>query len=372
MLGIGYPEWAIDQLAQRGIPVLPVTRLTAGSRYRFLTDRAGNPIRHGDEIAMTDSPQAQDQIQLQTLPAKTSWRGAHLSPSLFVQTGLCLALIALTCRGASGSRTGFIETILAVLLLGLGFWKRTHASRIHLEISKLAALIAEVRHGREPIESLTQIEGRFRPISSVSLDLIRDVRQEKVRIAELELEVRQRIATRTESLERTIGALRQQAAKDGLTGLFNRRMLDGYLPDAIERAKVEGSPLSLLMIDIDHFKPLNDTLGHAAGDQMLRSVAQIIRSTVRESDLAFRNGGDEFVVVLEGCSEETTRVMADRLNSLGDALGRTFRLEPPPSLSIGVTCLAKVKEATAPALLREVDAALYQVKAVHHAAVQEI
>jgi diguanylate cyclase (GGDEF)-like protein len=120
------------------------------------------------------------------------------------------------------------------------------------------------------------------------------------------------------------------------------------------------------MIDIDYFKPLNDTLGHAAGDQMLKSVAQIIRSTIRENDLAFRNGGDEFVVVLEECDAATGRVMAERLGALGDSLGRTFRLIPPPCLSIGLTTLAEVKDADAPALLRRADEVLYQVKALHH------
>jgi diguanylate cyclase (GGDEF)-like protein len=288
---------------------------------------------------------------------------------MLAQGMICIVLLALIFRHYSVTSGGVLELALACGLLVSVMWKGMRPTNLQRDITRLAALVPEVRHGREPIESLVHFKRPVSLLSATCADLICALRQERVRAAELENEVRQRVATRTESLERTIGALRQQAAKDGLTGLFNRRMLDGYLPDAIERCRASGTPLNLLMIDIDHFKPLNDTLGHAAGDQMLRSVAQIIRSTIRETDLAFRNGGDEFVVVLEGCNNATTQVLADRLNSLGDALGRTFRVTTPPTLSIGMTSLANMKDATAPALLRDADAALYIVKDAHHAAV---
>ncbi|HSU65406.1 MAG TPA: GGDEF domain-containing protein, partial [Tepidisphaeraceae bacterium] len=217
-------------------------------------------------------------------------------------------------------------------------------------------------------ESLSRVGSLAEPLAIACTDMARELRMERARTQQLQEEVRLKVAGRTEALERTIGALRQQAARDGLTGLFNRRMLDAYLPEAIERCRSAKLPLAVLMIDVDNFKPLNDTLGHAAGDQMLKSIAQIIRSTISETDLAFRNGGDEFVIVFEGCAAETARLKQERLNSLGKALGRTFRLTPPPTLSIGMTMLADLKDATAPALLRQADQSLYTVKAEHHTA----
>jgi diguanylate cyclase (GGDEF)-like protein len=241
-------------------------------------------------------------------------------------------------------------------------------ARIEQTASRMSILLRAIREGREPVASLSRVSGPLAALASACHDLAHDLKMEKARAAHLENETRQRIANRTQALERTIGTLRQQAARDGLTGLFNRRSLDAYLPDAIERCQSAGTPLCLLMLDIDYFKPLNDTLGHASGDQMLKSLAQIIRSTVRENDLAFRSGGDEFVVVLEESDGAAGRVIAERLAGLGDSLGRTFRLMPPPTLSVGIATLAELEEASAPALLARADESLYQVKAAHHSA----
>ena len=183
---------------------------------------------------------------------------------------------------------------------------------------------------------------------------------------QLELETRQRVASRTEALERTIGSLRNQASRDALTGLMNRRALDAYLPDAIDRCKHAGIGLCILMLDIDYFKPLNDTLGHAAGDEMLRSLAQIIRSTIPDTDGAFRCGGDEFIIVLEDHSPAACAAVAERLGSLADAFGKTLRVANPPRLSIGISCLSGVKDPTAGGLLAAADAELYKIKSARH------
>jgi diguanylate cyclase (GGDEF)-like protein len=318
---------------------------------------------------MTDSLRPEDDASAQPRSARrddghTRFSGLEIAKAL-AAVGI-LILIAFQPAHYWGSA---LEALLAGSLLVSIIWGLVRPNKLEREMKRLGVLVGEVRQGHEPIELLSEFDAPLMPLAQTCRDLLRDIRQERSRIAELQDEVRQRIASRTESLERTIGALRQQAAKDSLTGLFNRRMLDAYLPDAIERCKANATPFSLLMIDIDYFKPLNDTLGHAAGDQMLKSVAQIIRSTIRESDLAFRIGGDEFVIVLEGCPSERTRVLADRLSSLGDALGRTFRLTPPPTLSVGMITLTELNGATASTILHQGDAALYQVKAAHHAAV---
>ena len=317
---------------------------------------------------MTDSQRRENDASPHS-PSGVRRAGHYRFPALAITQAIASAgVLILIAFGPAHYWGSAIEALLAGGMLVSVVWAGVRPNHINREMERLRTLAGEVRKGREPIELLSEFEAPLTPLAETCQELLRDIRQERSRIAELQDEIRQRIASKTESLERTIGTLRQQAAKDGLTGLFNRRMLDAYLPDAIERCKASAIPLSLLMIDIDYFKPLNDTLGHAAGDQMLKSVAQIIRSTIRESDLAFRNGGDEFVIVLEGCPAERTRVLADRLSSLGDALGRTFRLNPSPTLSVGMTTLADLKAATASAILHQGDAALYEVKAAHHAA----
>ena len=262
-----------------------------------------------------------------------------------------------------------LQLMMALALPVAVMWATVRRHRNwHQPLGQLQELIPQVRDGLEPIEALGKVGGKLAPVAALCQQMLRDVREEKLRIAQLEEEVRQRIATRTEALERRIGALRQQAARDALTGLFNRRALDDYLPEAVERCKAEKIPLCVLMIDVDNFKPLNDALGHATGDQLLKSLAQIIRSTVREGDVAFRNGGDEFVVVMEECDLAAGEELAQRIASLGDGFGKTFRVKHPPELSIGIAHLYQMREANAQLLLRAADHALYKVKIAHHAA----
>src|SRR5437899_11010014 len=88
----------------------------------------------------------------------------------------------------------------------------------------------------------------------------------------------------------------RDAMVDGLTGLYNRRWLDQRLPRLVERYARSGEPLSMAMIDVDHFKSFNDTYGHAAGDRVLAGVAEVIASCLRPTDLAGRYGGEGVVV----------------------------------------------------------------------------
>jgi diguanylate cyclase (GGDEF)-like protein len=294
----------------------------------------------------------------------------RLISALVVMVESCgfLGLTALFVSGRLTDGLVVLQLMLAVALPVAVMWATVRRRRNwHQPLGQLEELIPRVRDGTEPIESLGRVGGKLAPLAGLCQQILRDLREEKLRIAQLEEEVRQRIASRTEALERRIGALRQQAARDGLTGLFNRRALDDYLPEAIERCKGEKMPLCVLMIDVDNFKPLNDTLGHAAGDQMLKSLAQIIRSTLREGDVAFRNGGDEFVTVLEDCTPDVGAELAERIRSLGGNYGKTFRVQHPPELSIGIANLDKIREPNAQILLRAADQALYRVKTAHHA-----
>lgn len=293
----------------------------------------------------------------------------RVGPAILIVAEACgfAALVGLLLSGHLPEAMWALQFVLSFGMLLAVLAAGAHRRRVWSEpLARLQALLPLVREGREPIESLGQISGRLAPLADQIRDLMRDLRQERSKIKQLREEIRQRVASRTEGLERTIGALRQQAARDPLTGLFNRRMLDAFLPDAIERCTAENKSLCLLMMDVDHFKQLNDTLGHPAGDELLRSLAQIIRSTIGEQDIAFRCGGDEFVVLLEGCDESGGRAMAARLSSLADALGRNFHVMPPPRLSVGVGSLSALTEPSAAALCQLADEALYQVKAEHH------
>lgn len=110
---------------------------------------------------------------------------------------------------------------------------------------------------------------------------------------------------------------RQLSMNDGLTGLYNRAWLNDMLPKMIGKAQRGGEPLSLVMIDLDHFKRFNDSHGHLAGDAMLWAVANVLRHGVRDSDIVARLGGDEFAVILAGCSlKRARRIASDLLDSV--------------------------------------------------------
>jgi diguanylate cyclase (GGDEF)-like protein len=157
--------------------------------------------------------------------------------------------------------------------------------------------------------------------------------------------------------------LREQSARDQLTGLFNRRYMEESVDRELRRAGRDGSTLGILMMDLDHFKDLNDGFGHAAGDLMLRAVGGFLGSSVRGDDVACRFGGEEFVVILPHASLENTRRRAEALREGMKGL----RLESSESLpnitmSIGVACSPEHGE-TREELIHAADVALYRAKA---------
>ncbi len=110
-----------------------------------------------------------------------------------------------------------------------------------------------------------------------------------------------------------IASLERDVMRDPLTGLLNRRYLDSRLDEEIERARRSGLPLSLLMIDLDHFKHINDSYGHIVGDQVLRHVSSLVVSIVRMSDMVVRYGGEEFLVIAPNSALEDATHLGDRL-----------------------------------------------------------
>jgi diguanylate cyclase (GGDEF)-like protein len=161
----------------------------------------------------------------------------------------------------------------------------------------------------------------------------------------------------------------RQSMTDGLTGLYNRRSLESLLQREVALSERHGVPLSLVMIDMDRFKQINDSHGHAAGDHLLKAFADCVRITLRKTDLAFRYGGDEFVIALP----QTPVAQAVRVvNKLRQAFGAVdfshaiARMEQQPTLSIGVVERSVPQNViTLPNLLAAADQALYDAKAAN-------
>jgi len=182
-----------------------------------------------------------------------------------------------------------------------------------------------------------------------------------------ELRVRLRAGRRILDLQQQLlaarEALREQATHDGLTGLLNRCAILAMLDRELARASREGQPLSLLMMDLDHFKQVNDTFSHLAGDAVLRESARRMRESVRNYDSAGRYGGEEFLIVLPGCDGPSAVAQAERVRqSFANTPFFTGQSHIPVTCSIGVSSRVLPCEADADALLREADLALYGAK----------
>jgi diguanylate cyclase (GGDEF)-like protein len=164
----------------------------------------------------------------------------------------------------------------------------------------------------------------------------------------------------TEQLRSALALVEQDAATDALTGLPNRRALDQVMQEQVATARRESRPFSVLVLDIDHFKFINDTHGHGVGDDALKAFAKRLREFLREGDLCARYGGEEFVVVLPGTSVHDALEAAERLRR---GVADSALLSAPllaATVSIGV---AQFQQGLTPQeLLDRADRAVYQAK----------
>jgi diguanylate cyclase (GGDEF)-like protein len=163
-------------------------------------------------------------------------------------------------------------------------------------------------------------------------------------------------------LARMFGELSDQAERDSLTGLANRRVLDERLEEELDRSRRYGTHLALILVDIDNFKSVNDRYGHQSGDDVLRAVAPVLANSLRELDLAGRFGGEEFALVLPGTPVASGRRVAEQIRR---ALAKVTVVGPGGDL-IRVTASFGAAEfpanASVASLIEAADRALYQAK----------
>lgn len=176
------------------------------------------------------------------------------------------------------------------------------------------------------------------------------------------LESNHTLQAQLEEIRRLQSALQEQAVRDGLTGLYNRRYLDEMLEREVSRARREGIALSLVMIDIDHFKRINDTYGHQAGDEVLRMLAATLQADIRTEDMACRYGGEEFLILLPNMSLASAMGRAEIWRRAIAALSLVHgNFHINFSISLGVAAYPEHGK-TPDDLTRCADQALYRAK----------
>ncbi len=180
---------------------------------------------------------------------------------------------------------------------------------------------------------------------------------------DLEVKLERRLESQSRKHMIELDKAGRVAEVDSLTGLKNRRFVDSYLDPMIDEHRRQDEDLSLIMLDVDHFKGFNDALGHPAGDELLVFIGQLLTKSIRDEDTAIRLGGDEFAVILPRSQPQEAEAIAKRLAALFGQFVKTLPpIDSPPSLSAGVADITTTHATSASKLLRFADNALYEAK----------
>jgi two-component system cell cycle response regulator len=216
-----------------------------------------------------------------------------------------------------------------------------------------------------PILAVADLDDRPRVIKALEIG-VNDVLARPIDPGELAARVRTQIRRKryTDYLRSNLDHSLELAVTDQLTGLHNRRYMVGQLDALMRRAAQGGDPVSVLVIDIDHFKKVNDSFGHDVGDEVLREFAVRLASNVRAIDLPVRHGGEEFVVVMPDTELEDARRIAERIRL--HVAGAPFRVMDGKELlsvtiSVGVAASIGGRD-TSQALVKRADEAVYEAK----------
>lgn len=318
------------------------------------------------------------------LPVGRSPDGRHGWPDLYLvsvpirASGSSEALATLICgvRGTTRSALTPREMTVFFLRLGLiavtggfmGVWWLTR-SVVH-PLAVLAQESERGADGRPLTQTACERDDEIGALARTLAEMHLSVDEWRERAARLERHMNQRVTSETQRVSHELQQAKRAVWTDPLTQLGNRQLLEDRFGHLYAEQHASGSELCVIMLDVDNFKNLNDTKGHAAGDELLRFMGELLRQSVREGDLAVRFGGDEFILILPSVPLADAQKIAQRIVLLFNQQARLLSIEPRLSLSAGVASMWEHKPRSSGQLLQLADQALYDAKRAGKARVQ--
>jgi diguanylate cyclase (GGDEF)-like protein len=348
---------------QTGEPLATYQR-GAGKITRFMDEATRKcsvePINQPQLFATADGKSEMDEVY-PVIATANPVEGSTFRPTIgYVRLGISLAStearLSQVVRNVIGLAIG-----ITLLMVPLGYEVvRRLVGPIRCLSDATRMFAAGELDARVPIDRRDEFGALGESFNAMADDLARSHNQ----LVKLNAELEDRVLQRTMALEGANERLREMAVRDSLTGLYNRRHFSELLERLFSEASRYGTDLTCMMLDLDNFKRINDTLGHPTGDRLLQIAARLIRESIRESDVPVRFGGDEFVVLLPRTSPTEACASAERLMENFRAVVAADLPEAHQcSLSIGLASRDQDQPAEAMELLRLADEALYLAKA---------
>ena len=250
--------------------------------------------------------------------------------------------------------------VAALLCLLLGSWW------LRREVIRPIRSLVDAANSNGGDDSSSDEFGRYQELGQIARamsSLQGELGEWRQKVSVIERRVDSRIAEETQRITCDLKRIRHEAWRDPLTRTRNRRFLEEKFPEIFSAQRSSGRDLSVVMLDLDNFKVLNDTVGHAAGDDVLRFVGELLGQCLRGDDFAVRYGGDEFVLILPGVSVENAHSIAGRILAMFTQRARMMvTLRPAPSLTAGIASIVNNNATSPTELLSLADQGLLKAK----------
>jgi len=289
-------------------------------------------------------------------------------PILSAETGGVTAVLAYATRLSGNPEVSgrqawvFFAGLLMAAVAGVAMGTWYLKSSVLRPLAALSSKAKEVRMRRPQTTLPTERSDEIGELAKVLTDLNMDVEDWRRRTSEMQRNFARTVDSQKAEITRELHQAQRKAWTDPLTRLGNRLLLEDKLDGIFAQQKQTRQDLVFVMYDVDNFKMLNDTLGHQAGDELLKFMGELLKQCVRKEDLAVRYGGDEFILVLPGVAMANAQSIAERTVRLFSQQANLLAVSPKPTISAGIASLADHQPASADELMRMADKALYAAK----------